>query len=306
MDLSYYVWIYGLAEALAATLVLTVVFGVKWWRLRQERQRLAQTCKLIASAIKDDVEASQYPSTNRPELRKGRAGYLKALFKPFRSGRLDDEEAWKDVLESLDQCFDELRQTTRSAADNAQQAPAPPAARTSALDGLAASLASSETGADIDGLLNHYQASLSALNASRQFSTDLQNHYSELQRASEELRMQLGSGAYSEMSGPLRQMLDTFEQRNADFMQIAFSAERNQAILQQELNGLEERIHNLNVTIKNSRKSAHKLLMERDALAEENQRLIEHQQSTDRLVARLNRNYDALRREYTKLYEGSH
>lgn len=303
MDLNHYVWIYGLAEALAVTLVLAVVFGVKWWRLRQERQRLAQTCKLIARAIKEDIEANQYKSTSRPELRNGRIGYLKALFKPFRSGRLDDEDAWREVLESLDQCFDGLRQSTRAA--TGKQEPVPPAigAKSPALDTeAAASRATLETNADIDGLMNQYQISLSALNANRQVSADLQNRYVQLEQANEELRAQLGS---SETGGPLRQMLDTFEQRNLEFMQIAFSAERNQAILQQELNALEEHIHNLNVTIKNSRKSAHKLLLERDALTEENQRLIEHQQSTDKLVVRLNRNYDALRREYTKLYEGS-
>ena len=93
-------------------------------------------------------------------------------------------------------------------------------------------------------------------------------------------------------------------QSNLAFMQAAYNAERNINSLEQQFDDFEERIHNLQVSVNNYRKSVHKLVTERDLLIEEKQQFITQLELKDKVIARLNRNYETLRREYTKIYSG--
>jgi chromosome segregation ATPase len=300
-SLSHYVWIYGLAEALALSLILTTLFGVGWWKLHQDRKKLELTCKKIAGMLKEDIDDISQKPTTRPELRNVRVSYLKTLAKPFKKRQLNDEQVWKDVLETLERSLDALMQTTRSASEPDHQA----LKITNGADAIHADSADTdELSADtldseLDRMLAGYQAGKSAIETNREATVEMKRHYQELQLANQKLRQKLQVDKTSE----LWQAFDTYEQSNAAFMKTLSVKERSYNLLVKEYESLQEHIHNLQVTISNYRKSVHQLILERSTLTEENKQLLEQHEVTNRLVVRLNHNYDTLRNEYTKLFE---
>lgn len=300
MTLSHYVWIYGLAEALALVLIVTIVLGVKWWRLRKERQDWLRLAERIDHMIVDEIARARDTRTKRPELRDGWIATLHAIAKPFRHERLAEEAAWQEVFGAIDRCFDGL---ARSAPN-----PIAPTAKpeTTAIQFQADALSSPNMEADIDDLLQQYQQGRSAISASQFTEVDLKSKYSELKQISEGLLARIatiGQGGDVDVLA-LRQELDLFMQSNLAFMQAAYNAERNINSLEQQFDDFEGRIHNLQVTVNNYRKSVHKLVTERDLLIEEKRQLITQLELKDKVIARLNRNYETLRREYTKIYSG--
>lgn len=292
MSPTHYVWIYGLAEALALSLVLTALFGIQWWRLRRDRQKMEPTCRAIAGMLKEEIDRIKNRPTARPGLRKSQTAYLTALSKPFKQRQLVDEDAWKAVVENLGQCFDDLTRTTQEMSE-----PDHPSALDASDD--TAGLSTAELDLGIDSLLTGYQTGKSAIETNREATAELKRNYQQLQLANRNLRQKLQMDKNSE----LWQLFETYERENAVFMKTLSAKERNYNLLVKEFEALRERLQHLQATIDNYRKSVHKLLLERSGLDEENKQLREQREVTDRLVTRLNRNYDTLRNEYTKLFE---
>lgn len=302
MTLSHYVWVYGLAEALALVSIVTIVLGIKWWRLRRERQDWLRLTEHIDHMITDEIARARDTRTKRPELRDGWIATLHAIAKPFRHERLAEESVWQEVFGALDRCFDGLARSTPSPVASAAASP-----ETAAVRPPDDALSSPSMEADIDDLLQPYREGRSAFSSSSQsMEGDLKSRYSELKQVSEGLLARIATiGQGGEVDVPaLRQELDLFMQSNLAFMQAAYNAERNINSLEQQFDDVEGRIHNLQVTVNNYRKSVHKLVTERDLLIEEKRQLITQLELKDKVIARLNRNYETLRREYTKIYSG--
>ncbi|MTW22077.1 hypothetical protein [Allochromatium palmeri] len=299
MTLSHYVWIYGLAEALVVVVILAIVLGIKWWRLRRERQSWLGFSARIDSLIADELARARNKQPDRPELRDARIATLHALSGPFQDERLIEDQAWEEVVGFIDRCFDGLAQTH-------SQAPARPAvAATAPAHEAETSAPSEDTDSDIDALLAHYQAGRSTLSSSQSSGNELNQKYQELLGLQDGLMASIkvaSKGGVINMNA-LQQELETFVQSNQAFMQAAHNAERNINLLEQQFDESEERIHNLQVTINNYRKSAHKLVTERDMLQEEKQQFISQLELKEKVIARINRNYETLRREYTKIYD---
>ena len=300
MTLSHYVWIYGLAEALALVLIVTIVLGIKWWRLRKERQDWLKLAERVDQMIADEIARARDTRTKRPELRDGWIATLHAIAKPFRHERLAEEAAWQEVFSAIDRCFEGLARIAPSPAATAKP-------ETSTILLQEAGLSSPNMEADIDDLLQQYQQGRSAIASSQSTDVDLKSKYGALKQVSEGLLARIatvGKGGGETDMLALRQELDLFMQSNLDFMQAAYNAERNINSLEQQFDDFEERIHNLQVSVNNYRKSVHKLVTERDLLIEEKQQFITQLELKDKVIARLNRNYETLRREYTKIYSG--
>lgn len=294
---SHYVWIYGLAEALALSLALTVLFGIGWWKLRQERKRMELTCTAIAGMLKEEIIEIKREATAWPGFRDSRLACLRALSQPFKKRRLGDETLWKTVAAMLNQCFDTL--VSQSARQSSEPGSALEATASEESDADDEGLSGVALNAGVDTLLASYQVGQSVIATNRETTTELKRHYRQLQIANQNLRKELEADKTTE----LWQIFDTYERSNATFMKTLSAKERNYNILVKEFEGLQGNIHNLQTKIANYRKSAHQLLLEKSALTEENKQLIEQHEVTDKLVVRLNRNYDTLRNEYTKLFE---
>lgn len=300
MQLTHYVWIYGLAEALVLVLILAIVLGIKWWRLRKERRAWLTLTQRVEHLIVDEIARVRDTRTNRPELRDGWIATLHALSKPFRHERLTEDEVWQEVIGAIDRCFEGLARTTASPgaqpARHPETAPAP--SREAGFD-------SPDMESDIDALLQHYQQGRTVLSDNQSNGGDLKIKYQDLKLVSDNLLDRIAAiGQGSEVDVlALRQELDVFMQSNLAFMQAAHNAERNLNFLDQQFDDFEGRIHNLQITVNNYRKSVHKLVTERDLLIEEKQQYITQLELKDKVIARLNRNYETLRREYTKIYK---
>ena len=292
MTPAHYVWIYGLAEALALSLVFTALFGIQWWRLRRERQKFERSSRAIAGIFKEEIARLNNKPTARPELRGSLEACLSAFSKPFKKRQLADEEAWKTVVENVGHCFDDLQRTTQGVSATGHP---------SGLDASddMAGLSDTELDSGIDSLLTGYRAGTSAIETNREATAELKRNYQQLQLANRNLRQKLQVDKNSE----LWQLFDTSERSNAVFMRTLSVKERSYNLLVKEFEALREHVHNLQATIGNYRKSVHKLVLEQSGLAEENRQLHEQQEVTTRLVTRLNRDYDTLRNEYTKLFD---
>jgi hypothetical protein len=304
MTLSHYVWIYGLAEALALVLIVAVVLGVKWWRLRRERQAWLGFSARIDRLIEDELARVRNKQSGRPELRDAWIATLRALSKPFQDERLIEDQAWEEVIGLIDRCFDGLAHTTRNSTARPAVEPTPAVASMAPAHDAGTLKPSEDTDSDIDALLAHYQAGRSALSSNQSSGGELNQKYQEMLGLQDGLMARIkaaGKGGVIDMIA-LQQELETFEQSNLAFMQAAHNAERNLNFLEQQFDDFEGRIHNLQVTVNNYRKSVHKLVTERDLLIEEKQQYITQLELKDKVIARLNRNYETLRREYTKIY----
>lgn len=300
MTLSHYVWVYGLAEALALVLILAIVLGVKWWRLRKERQAWLTLAQRVDHLLEDEITRVRDTPTKRSELRDGWIATLLALSKPFRTERLTEEAVWQEAVGAIQRCFEGLAHATAS--PNAS----PPARQpeTAPVQIQDAGFDSPSMDTDLDALLQGYQEGRSALSSNQSTGSELKVKYSELKQISEGLLARvesIGRGGEVDVLA-LRQELDVFMQSNLAFMQAAHNAERNINFLEQQFDDFEGRIHNLQVTVNNYRKSVHKLVTERDLLIEEKQQFITQLELKEKVIARLNRNYETLRREYTKIY----
>jgi hypothetical protein len=301
MTTSHYIWIYGLAEALALVLIVTIVLGIQWWRLRKERRSWLTLAERVDRLITDEIIRARDTHTKRPELRDGWIATLHALSKPFRHERLAEDEVWHEVVGAIDRCFEGLARTTAS--PRVQSARQPETTPAPIQD---VGLDSPGMESDIEALLQDYQQGRTTLSENQSNGGDLKIKYQDLKLVSDGLldRIQaIGPGSEVDML-VLRQELDVFMQSNLAFMQAAYNAERNLNFLEQQFDDFEGRIHNLQVTVNNYRKSVHKLVTERDLLIEEKQQYIAQLELKDKVVARLNRNYETLRREYTKIYGG--
>ena len=300
MTLSHYVWIYGLAEALALVLILAIVLGVKWWRLRKERQAWLTLAQRVDHLLEDEITRVRDTPTKRSELRDGWIATLLALSKPFRNERLTEDLAWQEAVGAIGRCFEGLARTTLNLGTQ------PPTLKPETVPApfVDEGFDSPSMESDIDALLQNYQEGRSALSSNHSTGSELKVKYSELKQISEGLLARiesLGHGGEVDVLA-LRQELDVFMQSNLAFMQAAHNAERNINFLEQQFDEFEGRIHNLQVTVNNYRKSVHKLVTERDLLIEEKQQFITQLELKEKVIARLNRNYETLRREYTKIY----
>lgn len=160
-------------------------------------------------------------------------------------------------------------------------------------------LASEQLDSSIDVLLAQYRGGTLAIANNRDATAELKRNYRQLQLTNRELRERL----QAEKNSELLDAFDAYERSKAEFMKTLSVKERSYNLLVKEFEALQEYLHNMQTTVGNYRKSVHKLVIERGAIAEENKQLREQQEVTNKLVARLNRNYDALRNEYTKLFE---
>ncbi len=300
-SVSQYVWIYGLAEALAVSLFLTAVCGFNWWRLRQSHQQSEQMRKAIAAMIKDRISELDSASNTRPELQRIELESLQALLKPFRKQQFNNEEVWKAVLESLERSVREAMRVTHAPAEKLAQG-ITQIAESAIEDEDPDLFSASKLDTGIEDLLAQYQVGKSAIGTNQDATADMKHHYQQAQLANRELRRKLNL----ENNAELLQIFDTYERSNAAFMKTLSVKERSYNLLVKEYESLQEHIHNLQVTISNYRKSVHKLVGERSTLSEENKQLQEQISVTNQLIGRLNRNYDALRNEYTKLFDTTH
>lgn len=308
---DYYFWLYGLAEALALCLVAALVFAYKWWKLFQASRRLERACFTMASLLEQRGERARQDAMQGKPLQEDWAMSCKALAALFAQQRLEDAEAWEAVLGTLGLSIAKL-------APREPQPPAPQSGPTETVayleasapmeDGAvppAAGLAMPELDAEIGRLLDQHSRGMATLDESRSTAADLRRKCEEIRLANQNLRAKLESVAKQDRTGQLRQILDEVEQSNLDLQQMAFAAEHQHKGLGAQLDALGQQIHNLQLTIRNYRKSLQKLLLERDALVQENKEHLKQLEAKTRLIERLNRNYDALRREYTKLYEAT-
>lgn len=300
MTSGYYVLLYGLAEALTLSLVLTILFAVLWWKQRHALMKLRRTSKAIANLLKAKLAKLDQAPTTRPELRATRLMFLDALAQPFSKRLFGEESAWIEALDNLEHCFDELPEIVGDALDaGAQGVPAAlaPGAAHSTDEALSGQLDSG-----IEAILARNAAGVAAIKANREATAELKRNYEQLQMANQELRMKL----QADKTGELWQAFEAQEQSKAAFMQTLAVKERSYKLLVQEYEGLQVHLQNLQTTIGSYRKSVHKLLLERDTVTEENKQLREQHDASNKLVARLNRNYDGLRKQYNELFELTH
>lgn len=305
MSLTHYVWIYGLAEALAVAVLVAAILGSKWWRLRREHLAWLSACERIDGLIHEEIARARDKPTARPELRDSQILALRAVSRPFRHCQLAEEDTWSEALDQLDRCFEGLRQTTSGltamghrATSKAPGTPAPEHPESLEDEGLS----SPEMDSEIEALLAQNRLGRSAFSLHRESGVDLKQRYRDLLHVNQGLRGRIDSLAQTGTTDPLREELDAFLQSNLAFMQAAFATERNFNLLEQQFDDFEERIHNLQVTINTYRKSVHKLVTERDLLNDEKLQYLTQLDLKEKVIARLNRNYENLRREYAKIY----
>ncbi|MBK1717938.1 hypothetical protein [Thiocystis violacea] len=308
MSLNEYMWIYGLAEALALTLIVAIVLGVKWWRLRREHRRWRRARARIDGLIEGAIEGARAKQTDRPELRDSRIASLRALSDPFKQDPIVEEEAWRQALGAIDRCFEALGETTASLAAANHRKAVPTHDTSSPESGQAPEddgLASPGMESDVEALLEQYRLGRSTISSNREAGGDLKQKYRDLLVVNQSLRSRIDNLAPTDETDSLREELDAFLRSNLAFMRAALTAERNFNLLEQQFDEFEGRIDNLQATINTYRKAVHKLVSERDQLDEEQHQYLIQLDLKDKVIARLNRNYEALRREYAKIYGGT-
>lgn len=291
MSATDYLWIYGLAEACAVTLLAAVVFGLAWWRLYRERMASLRTCRAIAERIRTDIDA-----LGDGQLGGARVAYLESLARPFASGNIAELAVWNEILDDFQRAFPASGETDAAAPDTGREC-APPRS-----DGQTAGEEAVETAAldaDIDQVLEQYQVSLSSFSTNRGDIANLTTKCRQLEGANRELRQRLETASKSDLTDHLLQELSTVEQSNIDFMRMLSESDQHQNALATELERLEASIHHLKSCNQRYRKLVQEILLERDSLAEQKKQLLAQ-------VERLNRTYDSLRLEYIKLYRVTH
>ncbi|GEM_PF-6825059 len=303
MNLTYYISVYSLAEALILSLVLTLFFGVQWWRMRRTQRQYEQICEAVTALFKQEVHRLQEVPNTRIELRENHVAVLKMLAAPFKTRQLFSLSHWEKVIQKLDHYYEILAQVT-------QYHPVHPTthataglfefAATSNADELHHSgLVTERLDSAVDDLLSQYQTATTAIAANQEAVMEMKQHFEAMQLANQELFARVQNSRDRE----LREKLDAFAQSNEAFMRALAIKERNYKILVKEHEELQVHIHNLQVSITEYRKAVHKLLLKQDDLLEENKLLREQNDSTTKLVGQLNRSYETLRHEYTKLFE---
>lgn len=302
MMLNQYVWLYSLAELLAVVLLVAIVFGIKWWRLRRERRTWLGLSERIERLIDNEIAATNSKHADRPELRDSHLAILCAIAKPFQDERLTEDQAWSEVIGLIDRYMTALTQVTARPTNQRTAAPpaATPAEQTAANEAAAA--AESQEFELINGMLQQCQRGRSTLPEGE----NLQRTYQDMIQTQEQLLARVRAareGCQLDMDA-LQADLTTATENNSAFMQAAHTTERNIQQLEQIFEDFETRIHNLQVTINTHRKSAQKLITERNSLQQDKELLLGQLAIKEKIIARLNRSYETLRREYVKIYEG--
>ncbi|MBV5309431.1 hypothetical protein [Chromatium okenii] len=301
MSLIYYFSIYGLLEALIVSLIATMFFGFNWWKMYRLQKRQVQIDNSIVEQFKAEIiRIHELPAT-RPELNDVHVLLLKAIGMPFKKHQANQIDSWNEIIHQMERYFENLTQTTQANSqsnsitlkntDTDVYAP-----ENEVVDD---ELSAESLDSAITDLMSHYQAANSAILNNQEATEEMKVKFQNLQLVNQELR----SIIQSEKTSELLEKFDAYEQMNAVFMRTIAVKERNYKSLVKEHEMLEVYIHNLQVTVTNYRKSIQKLLIKESSLVEENRLLLEQQESNNRLVTRLNRNYETLRNEYTKLFE---
>ncbi|SMF93488.1 hypothetical protein SAMN02949497_0770 [Methylomagnum ishizawai] len=299
MNQNDYVWIYILAEALLVSLGLMGFFGYRWWRLRSERRLLIRICGQVAEHLTESIEAVQKDPLRYPEFRQAEAACLSALLPPFADLRLADVEAWDDIFANIHALFDLLaRRLAALPAETHQGAGKPTDDDMERAD-------IQEWDAAFAEFLSQHNQGLTFLAATRDVTADIKRKCEDVRQAHHNLRVNLESVVKMDRGGQLQPLLADIEKSNFELQQMAYSLERAQGNMAPQLETLGQQVRNLQLTVQNYRKSLPKIVQERDRLAEEKGDLTKQLEAKVKLVDRLNRNYETLRREYTKLYQAT-
>ncbi len=309
MDQDIYFWIYGLSEALALCLAAIALLGFHWQRQRKQRSLMERAWREVLKRLDEEVETAQKDPQRRLELRDIRVACFKAFSAPLQSGRTGEAKVWYQAIDNLNQSLDKIvsRPPRADAPPDPESdlEPEPTGESEQDWDGQALEASCPDLDTEIGLLLSQHDRGVATLHASRGVAIDLTRKCEEIRLANQNLRVKLESVAKQDHGGHIQRMLDEIEQSNLDLQQIAFATERHHSSLGPQLDALGQQIRNLQLSIKNYRKSLQKLLVDRDALAEEKKALAGQLETKIKLIERLNRNYDVLRREYTKLYEST-
>ncbi|WP_200153255.1 hypothetical protein [Chromatium okenii] len=301
MNLTYYISVYSLAEALVLSIILTLFFGIQWWRIRRVHHHYEAFCAAGLALFKQDIQRLHAFPNARTELQDSHIAVLKMLAAPFKTEQLQTLAAWEHILQQLEQHYEHLAQVTQS------RAPHPIAHAQSDCDLASCNhdelhhsgIATEQLDAAVGELLSQYQATTATIALNQEATAEIKHNFEALQLANQELRSRIQVNQDRE----IREKLDAVEQSNAAFMRALAVKERNYKLLIKEHETLQIHIHNLQISITEYRKAVHKLLLKQDSLIEENKLLREQNDSTTKLVGQLNRSYDTLRNEYTKLFE---
>jgi hypothetical protein len=283
------------------SLIATVFFGFNWWKMYRLQKRQMQIDDIIVKQFKTEIAKINELPVTRSELNDVHVLLLKSIGIPFKKHRVNQIDSWNEVIHQLARHFDNLTQTTQpNSQSNAIAAKdANASVYTPKSEVVEDELPAEKLDSIITDLMLHYQAATSAIANSQEATIEMKGKFQNLQLANQELR----SIIQSEKTGELLEKFDAYEQINTVFMRTLAVKERNYKVLVKEHEMLEVYIHNLQVTVINYRKSMQKLLIKQASLVEENKILLEQQESSNHLVTRLNRNYETLRNEYTKLFE---
>lgn len=306
MNLSHYIWIFALAEALAVSLILVAVLGFKWLRLRRERKEFARASEKISALFAGEIAKAKDRPARRPALQSTRLAYLTALSLPFKKRQVSDEQAWQNVLDTLARSFDELEKTTSNGfktgtalkQGETDMRETPPASSVEQVEELTAPTLDT----DIENLISGFRRRQSALDADWKTTEDLTVDYERLQRAHENLHSKLDSDSQLDSDGQLLREIDDAKRHSQEFMQAATKLKRNFNILTQEYEGQEEHIEELHTAIKHYRQSVHHLVIDRDGLAAEKKELMDQLQTKEKRIEKLKRDITLLRHEYNQLY----
>ncbi|MBK1693834.1 hypothetical protein CKO09_03640 [Chromatium weissei] len=269
------------------------------YRLQKQQMQIDES---IAEQFKAEIAKIRELPVVRPELQDVHILLLKAIGTPFKKHQVNKVDLWSEVINQLARYFENLAQTTlanhhsHSTIQKETNANPPVSEKELVVDG---EFSTEKLDSVIGDLMSHFQAANSAITDNQEATSEMKNKFQNLQLVNQELRSMLESDKTSE----ILEKFDAFEQMNTVFMRTLAVKERNYKILVKEHESLEVYIHNLQVTVTNYRKAIQKLLVKQSTLAEENKLLLEQQESNNHLVTRLNRNYETLRNEYTKLFE---
>lgn len=310
-----YLWFYGLIELSLVLFIIALVSGLAWWRLWRERRSLKQACRRVDALCSQALEACREHPADFSEQQRLHLACVQALRTPFRRQQLADEGLWGELLSQIQHLVDSAPERAAVVAASSSAPDTTPWPRGAEAEVVGSDGAEADDEADdgadvdqrIDTVLAQYKTGMRTLSDSREVSEDLQERYAQLQSADQRLAQHLHESAFRDDAERTRllQELDQFARSNEAFMQAATANERGLHALEIELDLLNQRLHEMRESFTRHRQSTHKLLLDRDALAEERKRLLMQLKMNERLVSRLNRNYNALHREYTRLYEAT-
>ncbi|NEX22299.1 hypothetical protein G3480_18650 [Thiorhodococcus mannitoliphagus] len=301
MSLTEYVWTLGLAEALAVSLILCILLFVKWRRLKRQLDAVSDSSARVAALLSRDIEAIEASASSDAATCDLRAAYLRALASPFRCRQVHDEDAWKAVLETFHNCFDDL------ALESAL--PSPQSRETQNAAGLdAPGIESLQPEFDvhidehIETLIERYRLTRGSLDANHETMDDFEAKYQHLQDVNEGLRTTLDDFLPLHGNDKLREDLDEARRCGEAILKSASVAKRNFKLLAHQCEDLETYIRQLQTTIRGYRASVRELIVARDSYIEQANELSEKLELREKLVERLRHNYDLLRQEYDRLY----